>query len=304
MAYSYNCELAKRFLGLTGYYRRFVQRYGVISKPLTALLKKDQFKWTEESEKAFQQLKSAMTLPPVLALPDFSQPFVVETDACGWGIGAVLMQRGHPLAYISKALSGKHQGLSVYEKELLAIVYTVSKWQHYLYGRHFIIRTNHHSLKYLLQQMIIFPGQHSWLTKLMGYDYEIVYKKGKENTAADGLSRIHSSELLVMAVSSISSELVQEIQDSWERDPALQSLISQLKQESLPHSPYAWSDNQLTRKGRMVVGNDKELQLKIIKLFHEEGLGGHSGMQAIVKRIASVFFWKAMERQVSQVIKV
>ena len=172
-----NVSQLRGFLGLTGYYRRFVQGYGTISKPLTALLKKEQFKWNENAEEAFQQLKFAMTSPPVLALPDFSQPFIVETDASGRGIGAVLMQGGHPLAYISKALSPKHQGLFVYEKELFAIVYAVSKWQHYLYGRHFIIRTDHHSLKYLLQQRITFPGQHSWLTKLMGYDYEVVYKK-------------------------------------------------------------------------------------------------------------------------------
>ena len=85
-----------------------MQGYGTISKPLTALLKKEQFKWTEDAEEAFQQLKFAMTSPPVLALPDFSQPFIVETDAFGRGIGAVLMQGGHPLAYISKALSPKH----------------------------------------------------------------------------------------------------------------------------------------------------------------------------------------------------
>ena len=104
--------------------------YGHMSKPLSALLKKDQFKWSEEADSAFQQLKAAMVSPPVLALPNFSQEFIVETDASGSFIGAVLMQRGHPLAYISKTLSTRHQGLSVYEKELFAIVYVVSKWHH------------------------------------------------------------------------------------------------------------------------------------------------------------------------------
>ena len=90
----------------------------------------------------------------------------------------------------------------MYEKELLAIVYVITKWHHYLYERHFTIKIDHHSLKYLLQQRISFPGQHSWLTKLMGYDYDICYKKRKENVAADALSKIHCSELLAMAVSS------------------------------------------------------------------------------------------------------
>ena len=115
------------------------------------LLKKDQFKWTIEAEVAFQKLKEVMTSPSVLTLPDYSKEFVIETDACNIGIAAVLMQKGHLIAYISKALSLRHQGLSVYEKELLIIVQAVTKWHHYLIGRHFDIQTDHYSLKCLLQ---------------------------------------------------------------------------------------------------------------------------------------------------------
>ena len=122
------------------------------------MLRKDQFKWSEKAEAAFHKLKKAMVNPPVLTLPDFSKPFVVETDASNTRIGAVLMQEGHPLAYISKALSPKHQGLLVYEKELFVIVYAVTKWHHYLHGRHFNIKTDHQSLKYLLQQNITLHG--------------------------------------------------------------------------------------------------------------------------------------------------
>ena len=143
------------------------------------LLKKDQFKWSTEVKEAFRKLKEVMTSPSVLTLLDYSKEFVRETNACITGIGTVLMQEGHPIAYISKALSPRHQGLSVYEKELLAIVQAVTKWHHYLIGRHFVIRTNHYSLKYLLQQRVTILGQHVWLTKLMGYDYEISYKKKK-----------------------------------------------------------------------------------------------------------------------------
>ena len=155
-----------------------------------------------------------MINPPVLVMPNFSEEFIVETDTLGIGIGAVLMQGGHPIAFISKALSLKHQALSVYEKELLAIVYAVTKWHHYLNGRHFSIKTDHQSLKHLLQQRINFPGQHAWLTKLMGYDYDISYKNGRENVVADALSRMNTGELLLLAVSSISVGLMEQIQKS------------------------------------------------------------------------------------------
>lgn len=115
------------FLGLTGYYRKFVKNYGVIAKLLTALLKKGNFKWTPEAEQTFYQLKDAMVNTPVLELPDFSKLFVLETDASYGGIGAVLMQDKHPLAYLSKALGPKSMGLSIYEKEFLAIILAVQK---------------------------------------------------------------------------------------------------------------------------------------------------------------------------------
>ena len=116
------------FLGLAGYYRRFVQHYGIISKPLTNLLKKNSFQWGIEAQHAFERLKTAMASAPVLALPNFSKFFMVETDASGAGIGAVLMQDAHPIAYLSKALSPKHQQLSTYEKEFLAVVMAVERW--------------------------------------------------------------------------------------------------------------------------------------------------------------------------------
>lgn len=116
-------------MGLTGYSRKFVKNYGVISKSLTDLLKSDGFVWSSAANVAFHQLKQAMTTAPVLALPNFNEEFVVETDASGKGIGDVLMQGGTPIAYLSKALCPKNQALSIYERKFLAVLLAVQKWR-------------------------------------------------------------------------------------------------------------------------------------------------------------------------------
>jgi hypothetical protein len=118
-----NVKDVRSFLGMAGYYRKFVQNFGLIGKPLTNLLKKgEQFVWTRQAEEAFQTLKRALVTAPVLSMPNFSQTFEVETDASDKGIGAILQQNGHPIAFISKALGPKNQGLSTYEKECLTIL--------------------------------------------------------------------------------------------------------------------------------------------------------------------------------------
>lgn len=146
-----NLKQLRGFLGLAGYYRKCIKGYGVLSRPLTDLLKKDNFIWSDNTAQAFNNLKVALTSAPVLALPNYSTPFVVETDASGIGIGAILMQNGHPIAFISKGLSSCQVALSVYEKELLALVFAVTKWYHNLLGKYFIVKTDQKALKYLLE---------------------------------------------------------------------------------------------------------------------------------------------------------
>ena len=119
------------FLGLTGCYRRFIKDYSNICQPLYAALRKDNFQWGPQQQQAFDTLKKVMTTPPMLSLPNFSQPFVLETDSCQNGIGAVLMQNNKPLAYFSKCLGPRAQAQSIYEKEALAILWALKKWRHY-----------------------------------------------------------------------------------------------------------------------------------------------------------------------------
>jgi hypothetical protein len=183
----------RSFLGLTGYYRRFIKNYGLICRPLYDLLKKVPFLWTETQEAAFCTLKQALISAPVLALPNFSQPFVLETDASGSGLGAVLMQDGKALAYFSVALGPKNTALSTYEKEALAVLEAVKRWRHYFLGNKLIIQSDQQSLKYITDQRIAEGIQHKLMLKLLEFDFTVEYKKGRDNTAADALSRRFAS---------------------------------------------------------------------------------------------------------------
>lgn len=200
-----------------------MQGYSKIAAPLTQLLKKDSFNLDEKAQDAFEALKVAMTSLPVLAMPDFNTLFEVEADASGMGVGAVLMQKGRPIAYFSQKLSERQQHCSVYEKELMAIVLAVKKWQHYLTGQPFIINTDQRALKFLLGQRILAPDQKKWVTKLMGYRFDIKYKPGKENKAADALSR-RDQGMEMQALTVWQYEGLRESEDEVDQDDGLKEV--------------------------------------------------------------------------------
>jgi hypothetical protein len=172
-----------------GYYRKFVHNYDTVAAPLTALLKKDGFTWDDTAVAAFSALKAAVTSAPVLAMPDFTQPFVVECDASSHGFGAVLVQAGHPVAFFSRPVAPRHRALAAYERELIGLVQAVRHWRPYLWGRRFVVKTDHYRLKYLLDQRLATIPQHQWVGKLLGFDFSVEYRSGATNVVADALSR-------------------------------------------------------------------------------------------------------------------
>jgi hypothetical protein len=240
-------------LGLAGYYRKFIRNFGAIAASLNQLLSKDGFKWNEMAEKSFNELKQALTSPPVLALPDFTQPFVIECDACGVGIGAVLSQNNRPIAYFSEALKGSTLTLSTYEKEMLAIVKSIKKWRPYLLGKPFIVRTDQQSLKYLLEQRIITPAQTRWLPKIMGYEYIIEYKKGVDNQVADSLSRV--TEFQFLSISTPHVDWWQKLQNEVAHDPFFKTLAD----STSPTTVFLYRDGVWFKKGKIYLSPTSSL---------------------------------------------
>lgn len=274
----------------------------MIAKPLTQLTKKGQFMWSSEATSAFDQLKMAMTTVPVLRLPDFSKTFVVETDACYGGLGAVLSQENHPIAFISKALGTKNLGLSIYEKEFLAILLAIDKWRSYLLHGHFIIKTDQQSLKYLLEQKIFTPRQHKYLTKLLGFDYNIEYRKGKENVVADALSRKEDLHTQCNVVTLIKPAWVEELQDSYLGDPIVPQVITESLSFPYNLSLYTYKEGLVRYKGKLYVSCGVDLRRKIIAFIHTSALGGHSGAAVTYNRIYTTFWWPTLKQEVFQFV--
>lgn len=277
----------RSFLGITGYYRHFLQRYGLICHPLHNLLRKDSFKWADQHTSTFEQLKSALSTTPVLTLPNFAHPFILETDACSTGIGAVLMQKGRPIAYFSSALGPKAAAQSIYEKEACAILAALKKWRHYLLGNRIIIKTDQQSLRFITSQRLTEGVQHKLLLKLLEFDHTVEYKKGKENKVADALSRIdhHMLEQHLMAISTVVPEWTNGIIASYANDSKCQKWITKAQSQLAGSSTFNFSNGILRHKSRIVVGNSMPLKQQIFQSFHSSAIDGHSGQRATYHRL-------------------
>ncbi|XP_073046190.1 uncharacterized protein [Primulina eburnea] len=224
-----NVTEIRSFLGLAGYYRKFVEGFSSIAIPLTKLTQKNsKFQWSEKCEQSFETLKKKLTSTPVLVLPMEGKDYTVYSDASKEGLGCVLMQEGRVIAYASRQLKPYEQNYPTHDLELAAVVFALKIWRHYLYGAKCEIFTDHQSLKYLFTQKELNMRQRRWIELIKDYDLTISYHPGKANTVADALSRKNMSKVILTSLSAQPC-LRETIKISRDRDPALVKLKEQVK---------------------------------------------------------------------------
>jgi hypothetical protein len=238
------------FLGLAGYYRRFIPNFSKIVKPMTRLLQKNEkFVWTPECEAAFRTLRELLTTAPVLAQLDITKPFDVYCDASGIGLGCVLMQEGRVIAYASRQLRKHEVNYPTHDLELAAVVHALKLWQHYLLGNLCHIYTDHKSLKYIFTQSELNMRQRRWLELIKDYNLEVHYHPGKANVVADALSRkVHCNYTEVLSEESfnrmhpvvlhniiISCNLESQIIEGQKADVGISHIKRKMQEEETKH---------------------------------------------------------------------
>jgi hypothetical protein len=196
------------FLGLADYYRRFIEGFSKIVRPMTMLLQKDKkFEWTNACERCFCELKRKLTTAPVLVLPDIHKNFTIYCDASRQGLGCVLMQEGRVIAYASRQLKTHKQNYPTHDLKLAAVVHALKIWRHYLIGNKCEIYMDHKSLKYIFIQLDLNLRQRRWLELIKDYNLKIHYHPGKANVVADALSRKAYCHHLVTQKSELCEEM-------------------------------------------------------------------------------------------------
>ncbi|KAG7536993.1 Zinc knuckle CX2CX4HX4C [Arabidopsis suecica] len=285
----------RSFHGLAGFYRRFVKDFSTLAAPLTEVIKKNVgFKWEQAQEDAFQALKEKLTNAPVLSLPDFIKTFEIECDASGVGIGAVLMQDKKPIAYFSEKLGGATLNYPTYDKELYALVRALQTWQHYLWPKEFVIHTDHESLKHLKGQQKLNKRHARWVEFIETFPYVIKYKKGKDNVAADALSRRY------VLLSSLDAKLLgfEHIKSLYANDSDFEKIYSSC--EKFAFGKYYRHDGFLFYDNRLCIPNSSLREL-FVREAHGGGLMGHFGVSKTLKVMQDHFHWPNMKRDVERI---
>jgi hypothetical protein len=239
-------------------------------------------------------MKEFMGTCPVLALPDFTLPFVLECDAPGEGIEAVLMQGGHPIVFERRKLNQLERFYSIYDKEILAIMHSLTKFRQYLVCSKFVVKTDHNSLKYFLEQKDLSEHQQKWVTKVQAFDFDIEYVKGKKNIVATALSR-RPAECSLMEVSTDwKSHLLVEYSKN--------KFASEVLDGRVQDDRYKVIDNVMFYKDRVYLVPDSRLKKKILAAVNDSSLVDHQGFFKPYSQIRKRLSWKGLKQDVMRYI--
>ena len=287
----------RSFLGLAGFYRRFVKDFSTIAAPLHELTKKGvSFSWGKAQEHSFHMLKDKLTHAPLLQLPDFNKTFELECDASGIGMGGVLLQEGKPVAYFSEKLSGPMLNYSTYDKELYALVRTLETWQHYLWPKEFVIHSDHESLKHIRSQGKLNRRHAKWVEFIESFPYVIKHKKGKENVIADALSRRYT--LLTQLDYKIFG--LETIKEQYVHDDDFKDVLLQCK-DGKAWNKFVVNDGFVFRANKLCIPASS-VRLLLLQEAHGGGLMGHFGAKKTEDILADHFFWPKMRRDVERFV--
>ncbi|TYK03209.1 pol protein [Cucumis melo var. makuwa] len=318
----------RSFLGLAGYYRRFVENFSRIATPLTQLTRKGApFVWSKACEECFQNLKQKLVTAPVLTVPDGSSSFVIYSYASKKGLGCVLMQQGKVVAYASRQLKSHEQNYPTHDLEFAAVVFALKIWRHYLYGEKIQIFTDHKSFKYFFAQKELNMRQRRWLELVKDYDCEILYHSGKANVVADALSRkvshlaafitrqaplhrdLERAEIAVLvgavtmqlAQLTVQPTLRQRIIDAQSNVPYL------VKKRGLAEEGQAVefsisSDGGLLFERRLYVPSDSAIKTELLSEAHSSPFSMHPGNTKMYQDLKQVYLWRNMKREVVEFV--
>jgi hypothetical protein len=283
------------FLGLCTYYRKFIKGFSQLYAPLTDLNKKGSFKWNDEAQVTMEKMKEVMSTCPVLDLPDFSIPFTLECDSSGEGIGAVLMQNSHPLAYESRKFRGPELLYNIYDKEMVAIMHALAKFKQYLVGARFVVKSDHNSLKYLLEQKDLNERQQKWVRKIQAYNFDIEFFKGKNNVVADALSRRTS----IFAMSDMSVDWKEHLIVEYAKD----KFTCQLLDGKIQNDNIRVINDLIYYKGWIFLVLGSALKAKIPHACHNSPVAGHQGISKTYMQVRERFAWKGLKEDVMKHVK-
>ncbi|KAK1619388.1 hypothetical protein QYE76_024905 [Lolium multiflorum] len=328
-----NAKEIRGFLGMAGYYRRFIEGFSKIAGPMTKLLKKNTpFVWTDECETSFQTLKEKLTTAPVLAVPEPGKDYTVYCDASKNGLGCVLMQDRKVIAYGSRQLKPHEHNYPVHDLELAAVVYALKSWRQFLYGSKCELYTDHKSLKYFFTQKELNMRQKRWLELIKDYELTINYTPGKANVVADALSRkstenqpteweipkelrkeLEEAQILFIQGDTVGSIATMRIMDEMYSDLKYEIIRKQVDDlfiqeeikrigEGKPSEFNLGEFGSLYFQKRICVPDDPEVKSIILKEAHETPYSIHPGSTKMYMDLKEMFWWNNMKREIAQYV--